>query len=372
MKKKMLLIPLLLVLALSPVAVGCPPVEVVDPLVVEPLPEVHWRVQAGWPAGFPLIEVDYKFVEMVYELSGGRFVIELFYGGEMVPVLEGLEAVGAGVLEGVTGWGPYWAGIDIAFDLFTGGPFWMSPTDLLVWTFHGGGLELKREIYAQHGAIQFPIHIGPIESGFRGTVPLRTRHCWVGVKARAGALGAIDLVEELGGSAVLLPGGEIYMALKMGVVDVAEFASPKLCWGMKLQEVAPYWNAPGWHSPGMLVEVIVSLEAYEALPPEFQRILDVAATYTMTWAHGWARWGDQLATHKFYEYGVEFVRMADECLAYIERLAMERMTRIAAQEPTYAKVLRSQLEFMKGFATLREIEKPFHAGRTPDVWPELP
>ena len=54
-KRKIVLIPLALLLATSIVAMGCPPVEVEPPVPEVPEPVVfEWTMQTTWPAGFLL------------------------------------------------------------------------------------------------------------------------------------------------------------------------------------------------------------------------------------------------------------------------------------------------------------------------------
>ena len=45
---------------------------------------------------------------------------------------------------------------------------------------------------------------------------------------------------------------------------------------MGFYKVAKYYYYPGWHEPGAFVEYLFNKKAYEALPKEFQAILDAA------------------------------------------------------------------------------------------------
>ena len=92
--------------------------------------------------------------------------------------------------------------------------------------------------------------VGP-ESGFRTNKPIRTLADFKGVMLRTGVLQTIWVLEQLGAKPMRIPGGEIYMALKMGTIDGAEFSVPSTDWGIKFQETTKYWVTPaGWHQVG--------------------------------------------------------------------------------------------------------------------------
>src|SRR2546428_1918447 len=82
---------------------------------------------------------------------------------------------------------------------------------------------------------------------------------------------------KAGGSAVLVPGAEIYAAFERGVIDAAEWVGPHDDMKLGLHNTARYYYYPGWHEPGTTTEFGFNKKAYEALPVDLRRTLDHAA-----------------------------------------------------------------------------------------------
>ena len=49
---------------------------------------VKWRMQALWDPGTTPQKFEERFVKRVAELTGGKFTIELFAGGQIVPAAQ--------------------------------------------------------------------------------------------------------------------------------------------------------------------------------------------------------------------------------------------------------------------------------------------
>ena len=76
--------------------------------------------------------------------------------------------------------------------------------------------------------------------------------------------------ERAGGTAVTLPGGEVFTSLQTGVIDATEWVGPYNDRAFGLHTVAEYYYYPGWHEPGATTELIINLEAWDMLQPDLQ------------------------------------------------------------------------------------------------------
>ena len=83
----------------------------------------------------------------------------------------------------------------------------------------------------------------------------------------------------MGGVPRNLPGGEIYQALQTGSIDAAEWIGPYDDQKLGLHRVAPFYYYPGWWEGGLQLDLYVNRQAYEALSPENQTIVEVASTF---------------------------------------------------------------------------------------------
>lgn len=374
MKKKILLIPLALLLVMSLVATGCPapaPPPVAPPVAPPQVEVIKWRMGSTWTPAINLIEYDRYFIKLVNEMSGGRLVLTHYPAGEIVPAFELFDAVSQGVLEAGGEWPSYWAGKNITFDLFGSQNFGLTPLDHIVWTYKGGGLELMRELFGKYNMHYIPIGMTPIESGFRTNKPIRTLDDFKGLTLRTPATQTMWVLEQLGAKPVKLPGGEIYMALKLGTIDGAEFSNPSADWGMKFYEMTKYWNAPAWFQPSSLLGVMINMDAWNALPDDLKAIVEAAGKASVTYSQAYARWNDIDAVKAFADYGIENVYLDEESLLRLEELAMEFFEMKAAESPDYAKVLYSMMSYLKAYEEVRNIEGPWGFGRNLTRYPKI-
>ncbi|MBT9132184.1 MAG: Lactate-binding periplasmic protein [Firmicutes bacterium] len=277
MKNRMLVMPLIMLLALSLLAIGCPPVEPpVEPPVVPP-EVITWRVQIRHAVGAPGwgVFTDF-FVPRIKELSGGRLIIVPFGPGAVSPV-EGLyDVIAAGVLDGGGVTSGDWIGKEPAHFFLEGAlaPF-LEHWQFDAWLWEGGGIELGRELYAKGGIFLVGTMQRPTESlHFRRYTP--TLADFAGQKVRTPKGPTAALFKAIGGTPVMLPSGEIYSALDMGLIDAAEWMGLGDNYPLGIAEVTNYFMWPGFHCVVVIDEFIVNMEVWEALPDDLKAIVESA------------------------------------------------------------------------------------------------
>ena len=121
------------------------------------LPEVKWRLASSFPKSLDTIfgasEVISKRVAAV---TGGKFSIKIFAGGEIVPPFQVVDAVENGTVECCHTAPYYFFGKDPTFAFACAIPFGMNARQQNAWMYHGGGLELMREFLKSYNIINFP------------------------------------------------------------------------------------------------------------------------------------------------------------------------------------------------------------------------
>jgi TRAP-type mannitol/chloroaromatic compound transport system substrate-binding protein len=180
---------------------------------------VHWKMQSAFPSHLPHTGVAGKRVEaMVARLSGGNFELKFYEPGALVPALECFDAAAKGSLEACWTGAGFHAGKYPALAFFTTVPFGPQYGEFFAWKLYGGGDELQKEIYGQHGLTKFDcFSTGPETSGwFRQKVG--SIEDLKGLKMRFFGLGA-QVMQKLGVSTQLLAPADIYPALERGVID---------------------------------------------------------------------------------------------------------------------------------------------------------
>src|SRR5919198_5249413 len=131
--------------AVAAVAAGA----IVDAPNVIAQPKVQWRMSTAWtPALDHLQGTAQRLAKIVDEMSGGRFRIEVFLGGQIMPPLGGFDAASKGTVEAFMAAAYYWTAKEPAVEWFTTIPFGMNPEGMAAWYYQGDGLRLWEETYA--------------------------------------------------------------------------------------------------------------------------------------------------------------------------------------------------------------------------------
>ncbi|MEI2417756.1 TRAP transporter substrate-binding protein DctP [Orrella sp. JC864] len=250
------------------------------PAVIAAEKTYSWRMTNAYAAGSPFYVQGpgspTDFCRKVEAMSGGRLKIQHFAAGELIPALEGFDAVAGGVVEMNAANAYFWAGKIAAAQYFTAVPFGMNTQGMNAWLYHGGGLKLWHELYEPHGLIAFPMGNTGVQMTGWFRQPLNGVDDLKGLKMRIPGL-AGKVFSELGVAVRLLPGGEIFPALERGVIDAAEFVGPYQDRRLGLQKAAKYYYTTGWHEPTNVTELLINKKAWDSLPADLQAIVQAAA-----------------------------------------------------------------------------------------------
>lgn len=333
----------LVILMMSLFIVACPPAVEPDPVLPEP-EKVTWRMIVAYAPGSIEYRAMDEFAARIYDRSEGMFEIEYFSGGVIVPVLETLTAVGRGTVEGMIATGAYWRGKIPVGDVELGLPFAFSgPLEQVEELIYEHGLiEIFREAYAEHNAYLVGVHSWSGYPALKSRVPIRTLADFRGVKARA--IGAFaPLLVRAGATSVWIPGPELYMALKLGTIDVAGYSIDAVR-GKKFYEVMDYLIMPplAEHSFG---HIIVNMDAWNALPDHLKEIfreaeeeysLLVYREFAMEWA---------VAIDVAEALGYEVITLPPADVAQFRQWAMEIWDELAARDARSARAI----EIIKDF-----------------------
>lgn len=241
------------------------------------LPVVRWRMATSWPKSLDTIFGGAQTVcDRVAEMTNGRFTITPFAAGEIVPGLQVLDAVQQGTVESGHTAGYYYIGKNPALAFSTTVPFGLTAQQQNAWLYHGGGLEMMHELYADFGVINFPAGNTGVQMGGWFRKEINSASDLRGLKMRIPGLGG-KVMARLGVNVQVLPGGEIFLALERGAIDAAEWVGPYDDEKLGLNKAANFYYYPGWWEPGPTLEVQVNKSAWDKLPAEYQQIFQTAA-----------------------------------------------------------------------------------------------
>ncbi len=322
------------------------------------LPVVTWKMTTTCGPGTLMWDANMIVPRIVKELTGGRFEIKPFAPGALVPSFEAYDAVKSGSIECSQEWGCYWVGKNTAYGAINSICTGLNGWDLLNWYYQGGGEKLCQEIWAKDGFVWFADWGHGAEQGFLTNKPIRTLEDFKGLKLRVSGQVSRKVVEAVGASAVMLPGGEVFEAMKRGVIDGVEMATPYVNWQLGLQDTAKYWSTPVWHQRSGLHGLMVNQEAFDKLPEVYKAVLKYACQASTIEGMLLQDYKGAEGTKLFLEHGIEVVRMNDETIRGIELAAVKVKQQFAEENPDFAKILESQQAYLDNYAEWRNMQVP--------------
>ncbi|MES2880452.1 MAG: TRAP transporter substrate-binding protein DctP [Pseudomonadota bacterium] len=240
---------------------------------------IRWRLASSFPKSLDtLYGAEETFARKVSEMSGGKFVISVHAAGELMSAFGVVDGVQNGTIEMAHTAAYYFFGKDDAFALSCSIPFGLNSRQMSAWMFHGNGLKLTREFYANYNIMNFPGGNTGAQMGGWYRKEVKRVADLKGLKFRVGGF-AGKVLERMGALPQNIPGGEIFQALEQGTLDAAEWIGPYDDQKLGFYKVAPYYYYPAWWEGGPQLEFFINTQAYQALSPEYKAIVECAAAY---------------------------------------------------------------------------------------------
>jgi TRAP-type mannitol/chloroaromatic compound transport system substrate-binding protein len=312
-------------------------------------PKVQWRMSTAFTAVFDIhLGAAQRLAKAIEEMSGGRFRIEVFPGGQIMQPFECFDAASRGTIEAFMGAAAYWVAREPAFSWFHTIPFGMNPEGMAAWFYQGDGLKLWEEAYGVFNLVPRPaLAVAPQMAGwFRKKI--NTIADYKGLKMRMGTPLGSKVIARAGGTAALTPGSEIYAALERGVIDASEWIGPHDDMKLGLHNTARYYYYPGWHEPGTIQEFSFNKKAYEALPVDLQRTLDHAAAAVQVYGLSDFHVKNAIALGRLkteFKGKVEVLQLPVPVLRDLKKLSAEVVREESEKTPMARKVHASFTKF---------------------------
>ncbi|MEM7003732.1 MAG: TRAP transporter substrate-binding protein [Pseudomonadota bacterium] len=310
----------------------------------------RWKVPVVFQSTLPVLGDNPLYVmQIINDASNGAFQLEISEPGEIVPAFSVTDAVRDGKVEAGYVWVGYDQGKIPASPLLGAVPFGMEPWEYSAWWFEAGGRQLAEALYLKHN--MHPIYCGmtgPETAGwFRQ--PIRSLEDIEGLKIRFAGLGG-RVIERLGASVTMIPGGEIFQALEKGAIDASEFALPIVDQTLGFNRVAKFNYYPGWHQTFTASHLMINLQVWQSLSPGDQKLLEMGCTagVTRNLANSEASQGAIFAG--FPDIGVTAETLPEPLLRELQQVAAEVIAEEAANDADFAEILESQRKFRETYS----------------------
>ena len=315
--------------------------------------QFKWKLQAANPAGNPHMDLLGKFASNVEKMSGGRLKIEVLPSGAIVAPFDIGDAVSKGVVDAGQWWTHYAVGKNPAAGLFSaplgGSGSGLDQMGQLTWYYRGGGRDLYVEFYQKVIKLDvMPFMYAPdgpeCFGWFKKPIPTLAEFLKQRMRMSSGL--PTDVLRDMGGTPMSMPGDEVIPAAERGLVDGVEWINPANDLQLGLYDVFKFYSIQGLHQAIDIADIIINGKKWKELPPDLQAIVEVAVQNSIFEAQMY--FIDQnskalkvLVTEKGVtmfdappDYAPAFIASAKKVLAKFEE-----------KDPFFKKVLESQRAF---------------------------
>jgi TRAP-type mannitol/chloroaromatic compound transport system substrate-binding protein len=301
-------------------------------------PEVKWRLASSFPKSLDTIFGAADVIsKRCSAATNGKFQIQVFAGGEIVPPFGVVDAVQNGTVELCHTAPYYFFGKDPTFAFSCAIPFGMNARQQNAWMYHGGGMALMREFFKDYNIISFPAGNTGAQMGGWFRKEIKTVADLKGLKMRIGGTGGLPLT-KLGVVPQQIPGGDIYPALEKGTIDAAEWVGPYDDEKLGFYKVAKNYYYPGWWEGGPELDCFVNIKAWEALPKDYQAIFEAAcyeANVDMVAKYDAL---NPAALKRLIGNGVNLQPFSNDIMAACYKATTETYDEIAGKNAKFAKI----------------------------------
>lgn len=270
--------------------------------------EVLMKFGHSMPTNTPRHQSLLKFKEWVEERSNGEITVELYPSGQLGNESEMIEMLKMATLEGFRG--GVFAAQAPKLELYTM-PFLFNNIED-IYKITRGPIGDKIAKTAEENGIKI-LATGD-GGGFRqftnNVHPIVTPEDMKGLKMRTPPMTSIiKTMEALGANPVSIPYVETYMALKTGVADGQENPFVNIA-TMKFHEVQKYLTVVNYQFHPEPFSV--SLDWFNSLSPEHQKIVEDAAKETIAYSDSLIKGAADEAFQTIKDAGLEITTLTEE------------------------------------------------------------
>ena len=312
MKKKVLLVGLALVLALSSLLMACAePAPATPPTPAQP---ILLRMVTDWPPGGRTELVQKAFIDEVVNRTDGKVKIEMYPGSQLITADEHPDAISSGIVDmAVTQLSEAWPTIVPEFtilgiSIFDNSAHAFRALDGPLGAMLAEALEEKANTKLLNWTTA-----GDVDAMGCVTKQIKTPDDLRGLTLRVSSQADAASLEALGGVGEIIAGPEMYLALQRGTVDGVFITSTRGVEVSKAYEVCKYWT----RIPivvGAQFGMVINLDRWNSLPSDIQQILIEVAQETREVmlteleAGGDKAWAEQMTAYP----GMQIYQVPDE------------------------------------------------------------
>jgi len=302
------------------------------------LPTIRWKLASSYPKSLDTIYGATELMaKRVGQITNGRFQIRVHAGGEIVPGLQVLDAVQQGTVECGHSASYYYVGKNMAFAFDCVVPFGLTARQQNAWMYHGGGLELTRELFKQYNIVNFPGGNTGVQMGGWFRKEINSLADLNGLKMRIPGIGG-QIMAKLGVVPQTLVGTDIYPALERGALDAAEWVGPYDDEKLGFAKIAKHYYYPGWWEGGPQMSFYVNIDKWNGLPDAYKQAFETACVEANVSMLADYDTRNPQALQRLVASGVQLHAFPRDVMVAARKIAFELFEEEAAKNPVFKKI----------------------------------
>ena len=317
---------------------------------------LRWKMPVAFSTNLPGLGTPAAWVAKQINLSSeGSIKVKVYEPKELVPPFEILQAVS----DGKVGAGYTWIGYDQgkvpSLPLFAAVPFGLKPPAYAGWYYFGGGHQMLQEVYANKG---FSVHaqlcgiIGPETAGWYKK-PLKSLKDYDGMKIRFAGLGG-KVLEKLGASVTMIPGGELFQALEKGTIDATEFSMPAIDQILGFDQLVKHNLFPGWHQTFTAQYMLINKKQWEKATKGQKALVESACTAAVLRGLAEGEYLNGAVLTKLKKQGTNVGKIPMPILRQLRKITEEVLKEEASKDKDFKRVIESQKKFQRSYVVWDE------------------
>ena len=307
-------------------------------IFVAPVQAKTLKLLSSWPENMIFVKGAVEpFGANLAEFSKGGLETK-YFGPDVIPTLEQLQPVQAGVFDLLYTIPAYHMGttaVGAAIDAIEPGPERLRQTgifDYIDQQYNELGLKLIAIIPITDIHILMRVPVDDRKPSFKG-LKIRT----TGTVA--------PLIKKFGGAPVILPSGEVFTSLQKGVIDgatIITFGAIDYKWN----EVTRYMTRPTFGFISTLI--LMNLDKYKALSPEEKAAVDQAGAKTELDSMRFFKDKKAAEEIELKKLGMQVTNLAEEDAAQADRIYRETIWKLTTDKSGAAVEKLHELAKSKG------------------------
>jgi TRAP-type mannitol/chloroaromatic compound transport system substrate-binding protein len=309
-----------------------------------------WVGQAFCGRSIGLFEGIDQLAYMIDKYTNGRIKIDCKQAGEMVPAGQVYDAAGQGIIDFGHGCPCLARSKSYAAQWFCDCPGAQSPIEEIIWFYNGGGKEIFEDIFHKRYNVH-PIlcNVVTSEVWVYSNKKIKTLDDLKGLKMRAAGVRG-EVLQSMGASVVVLPGGEIVPAMERGVIDAMEYCNISPTYSIGFLDVTKYLYYHPTKSTSPIFLWAVNMKKWNELPDDLKKAVERASRDATLRSLAYWMEQDLLTLKKAVEVKRnEIFLLPEEVARAVDEASADYYYMKAKKDTDLARILESWAKFKKDY-----------------------